>query len=163
MMRTRFEKMPDEARLWVYALNRALDPNEATEVAQTLEAFVASWESHGEPVTGIHEIVEDQFILLSGYCGSGIGGCSTDSSVRIIKEIEQRFGVDAFDRLLVFFRNGGGKLITAPRTDFQEMVRQGHVTAETPVFDTTITTVGDLRGGRFETTFGKSWHARAFG
>ena len=162
-MRTRFEKMPDDARLWVYALNRALDPNEATEVGRILDAFVAGWESHGEPVTGIHEVVEDQFILLSGYCPSGIGGCSTDSSVRVIKDIESRFGVDAFDRSLVYFRNGGGKLITAPRPDFQEMVRQGHINAETPVFDTTITTVGDLRAGRFETTFGKSWHARAFG
>jgi hypothetical protein len=162
-MRSRFEKMPDDARLWVYALDRALDPNEATEVAEILDAFVRTWQSHGEPVVGVHEVIEDRFVVLSGYCTSGIGGCSTDSSVRVIKEIEQRFGVNAFDRTLVFFRNGGGKLVAVPRSDFQEMVRQGHVKPETPVFDTTITTVGDLRAGRFETTFGKSWHARAFG
>jgi len=162
-MRTRFEKMPEEARLWVYALNRALDPNEAEAVNGALDTLVDSWESHGEPVAATYEVVEDRFIVLAGFCPSGIGGCSTDASVGVIKEIEKRFDVDAFDRSLVFFRDGGGKLITAPRPDFKEMVHQGHVTAETPVFDTTITTVGDLRNGRFETTFGKSWHARAFG
>lgn len=162
-MRTRFEKMPDDARLWVYALDRALDPNEAAEVGEILEAFVRTWQSHGEPVTGVHELVEDRFIILAGYCASGIGGCSTDSSVRVVKDIEKRFGLNAFDRTLVYFRNGGGKLVAVPRPDFQEMVRQGHVKPETPVFDTTITSVGDLRSGRFETTFGKSWHARAFG
>jgi hypothetical protein len=36
------------------------------------------------------------------------------------------------------------------------------VDADTTVFDPTIQFVGDLRRGAFETTFAKSWHARAF-
>jgi len=41
-------------------------------------------------------------------------------------------------------------------------VAGGKIDAETVVFDPTIQFVGDLRGGGFETSFAKSWHATAF-
>ena len=34
---------------------------------------------------------------------TGVSGCSTDSSVRLIKDIEQRFGVNMFDRTTLAF------------------------------------------------------------
>jgi len=161
-MYTAFEKMPDDTKLWVYALDRALTAEEEESVAAILLGFMREWTSHDVPVTGAFEIVEDRFLLLAGYCADGIGGCSTDSSVRTIKEIEQATGVNAFDRTLVFFRDGGGGLVSVPRVDFRELVNQGHVTDTTPVFDSTIQTVGELRAGHFEKPFEKSWHARAF-
>jgi hypothetical protein len=34
---------------------------------------------------------------------TGVSGCSTDSSVHLIKDIEQKFGVDMFDRTTLAF------------------------------------------------------------
>jgi hypothetical protein len=42
-------------------------------------------------------------ILMADETGAGVSGCSTDSSVRIIKEMERRFQVRLFDRILLAF------------------------------------------------------------
>lgn len=161
-MQVPFTQLPDDARLWVYALDRELSDNEVERATQTLDAFVADWASHNEPVNGAYEIVDGRFIVMAGYCADGVSGCSTDSSVRVIKQIESDLGINAFDRTLVFFRNGGGAVVAVARGEFKNLVSTGHVTDDTVVFDTTVTSVADLRAGKFETTFGASWHARAF-
>jgi len=161
-MNDRFAQMPDDARLWVYALDRAIAPDEMESVNDFLAAFVGQWQSHGVPVAGSYEVFEARFLLITGYCTDNISGCSTDASVRVVKDIEKAHGFNAFDRTLVFFRDAGGKVIGVKRGDFQELVNQGHAGPGTVVFDTTVETVGDLREGKFETTFELSWHGRAF-
>jgi hypothetical protein len=42
-------------------------------------------------------------ILMADEKATGVSGCSTDSSVRLIKDIEQRFGVNMFDRTTLAF------------------------------------------------------------
>lgn len=158
----RLEKMPDHARVWVYGLDRALDTDTASRVADVLDHFVQTWESHKVPVEGAWALVEGRFIVLAGYCTDGISGCSTDSSVRVIKALRKHLGVNALDRSLVFFRGDDSGVRSLSRTDFQKEVETGALGTGTPVFDTTIQTVSDLRQGKFETTFEKSWHAKAF-
>ncbi|MDH3197323.1 MAG: hypothetical protein OEO21_03705 [Candidatus Krumholzibacteria bacterium] len=161
-MKTTFDQLPDDARLWVYALDRPLTGEERARAVVLLDDFVAQWTSHEVPVAGAWVVVEDRFILVAGHCTDGVSGCSTDASVRVVKEIERVTGARAFDRSLVFFRDGDGRVTSVPRAEFQAFVEQGRVTADTRVFDGTIHSVGDLRAGRFERSFGESWHARAF-
>lgn len=160
-MKNLFNGIPDEARLWVYALARPLSEDEHRLVNERLAAFVPTWNSHGAPVHGAYEILDDRFVLIAGYTDGGVGGCSTDSMVRIMKELRET-GIDGFDRSLVFFRDAKQKVQSVKREDFQEIVKAGQIDADTAVFDTTIQFVGDLRRGGFETTFSKSWHASAF-
>jgi len=157
-----FAQMPDDARLWAYAFDRALTPEDTGRIDGMMAVFLPQWVSHGSPVTGAYTVFENRFLLIAGTCTDGIGGCSTDASVRMVQEIGAALEANAFDRTLVFFRNGGGRIVAVSRNDFKELVAQKHVAPETLVFDTTIQTVADLRAGRFETTFEKSWHARAF-
>jgi hypothetical protein len=81
--------------------------------------------------------------------------------VRVMKQLRDE-GLDGFDRTWVYYRDGEGKVNTAARSHFQDLVAKGSVAADTPVFDTTVQFVGDLRRGAFETAFSQSWHATAF-
>jgi len=157
-----FPDFPDDARVWAYALSKPLSPADRARVAEQLDAFIGDWESHGIPVVGSYTIAEDRFVLIAGYVPDGISGCSTDSSVRVMKELRENHGIDGFDRSLVFFRDANGAVQSVKRADFKALVGAGRVADDTTVFDTTIQFVGDLRRGGFETTFGKSWHATAF-
>lgn len=160
-MNSLFPAFPDDARLWVYAMSRPLSDAQREHVASRLSDFAARWQSHGTPVHGGFEIVENRFVLIAGYVDGGVGGCSTDSMMRVMKELREE-GLDGFDRTLVFFRDADNRVQAVSRADFQSMVRNGNVDAGTPVFDTTIQFLGDLRRGAFETTFARSWHAGAF-
>jgi hypothetical protein len=156
------EKLPDDARVWVYGLDRPLDADTRSRVEEVLDHFVSGWESHQVPVEGAYGIVEDRFILLAGHCTDGISGCSTDSSVRVIKALHEHLGVNGLDRSLVYYRTDDGAVHALNRVDFQKKVSAGILGEGTTVFDTTIQHVSDLRSDKFETTFEKSWHAMAF-
>jgi hypothetical protein len=158
-----FASAPDSARLWVFALARELSPEERALVARELDAFVGEWKSHGTPVRGSYDVLENRFVLIAGYVDDGVSGCSTDSMVRVMKALRQEHRIDGFDRTLVFFRDATGAARAVSRDEFQKMVEAGVVGDDTVVFDPTIQTVGDLRAGRFETTFARAWHATAFG
>jgi len=156
-----FPNFPDEAKLWVYALSRPLSNGDRELVREKLDTFIATWNSHGAPVNGAFEILEDRFVLIAGYVDDGVSGCSTDSMVRVMKELREA-GIDGFDRSLVFFRDAQEKTQAVKREDFQALVAGAQVDADTVVFDPTIQFIGDLRRGAFETTFARSWHASAF-
>lgn len=157
-----FTSFPDSAKLWIYPLARPLTEAGRARVTQRLDGFLREWNSHGAAVIGAYQIFEDRFILVTGYVEDGVSGCSTDSMMRVMKSLRDEYGIDGFDRSLVYFRDADRVLRGVTRPEFKALVSAEQVDADTVVFDSTITTVGDLRAGRFETTFGKSWHARAF-
>lgn len=158
-----FSNVPDTARLWVFALARELTPDEHALVTSQLDGFVGAWKSHGTPVRGAYEIVENRFVLIVGTVDDGVSGCSTDSMERVMTSLKQEHQIDGFDRTMVFFRDAKGSVCAVKRDEFQKRVESGAVGDDTIVFDATIQAVGDLRSGRFETTFARAWHATAFG
>ena len=77
---------------------------EAIQIEELLKNFTENWQSHGSPVKGYGNLIFGQFIvLIADESATGVGGCSTDSSVRMIKEIEKLFNVNLFDRQLLAF------------------------------------------------------------
>jgi hypothetical protein len=162
MNTTLFPNFPDDARLWIYALAKPLTAEDRARVSERLDAFVLEWTSHGAPVRGAYALLDDRFVLIAGHVDDGVSGCSTDSMVRVMKRLREESGIDGFDRTLVFFRDSVNRVQAVSRDDFKALVEAGSVDAETAVFDATVQSVGDLRRGGFETTFGKSWHSAAF-
>ncbi|HLG38656.1 MAG TPA: hypothetical protein VI461_03270, partial [Chitinophagaceae bacterium] len=84
-----------DSRVWVYQCNRLFSLNEALEIEEMLKEFALQWKSHGVPVKGEAHLFFGQFIILiADETATGVSGCSTDSSVRLIKGIEQQFEVN---------------------------------------------------------------------
>jgi len=109
-----------------------------------LEEFVSDWKSHGTPVKGYANLFYGQFIMLmADETASGVSGCSTDSSVRLIKAIEERFQVQLFDRLTLAFQRDG-KTQMVPLSQFAYALENGLITAETLYFNNTVLTKDEL-------------------
>lgn len=93
-----------QSRVWIYQSSRIFSISEALDIEETLQAFAEQWKSHGTPVKGAAYLFFGQFIILmADETATGVSGCSTDSSVRLIKEIEQQYGVNMFDRTMLSF------------------------------------------------------------
>ena len=93
-----------DSRVWIYQSNRIFSLSEALAIEDMLNDFTVKWLSHGSPVKGAGHLFFGQFIILmADEKATGVSGCSTDSSVRLIKDIEQRFGVNMFDRTTLAF------------------------------------------------------------
>ncbi|HMO32478.1 MAG TPA: hypothetical protein PKE63_04115 [Lacibacter sp.] len=92
------------SRVWIYQSNRLFSWGEALQVEEILNSFVEGWKSHGTPVKGFATLFFGQFVvLMADERATGVSGCSTDSSVRMIKILEETFGVTLFDRRLLAF------------------------------------------------------------
>ncbi len=98
------EDFADSSRVWVYQCDRLFLISEAFEIEDMLKEFVQNWNSHGAPVKGYANLFFGRFLIfMADETATGVSGCSTDSSVRIVKSIESRFKVDMFNRQLLAF------------------------------------------------------------
>src|SRR5215510_8663576 len=89
------DKFAPESRVWIYQSSRLFTLAEAFAIEDLLNEFTGKWLSHGVPVKGAAYLFFGQFIILmADERATGASGCSTDSSVRLVKDIEQRFGVN---------------------------------------------------------------------
>ena len=157
-----FSVFGDDSQLWVYPFREPLTEPTSRLIEQTLNGFLPTWVSHGDPVKGRFVIHEERFLLLTGDCSAGISGCAIDSSVQNFKALRDQHGLDGLDRSLVFFRDTEGRILAQHFLDFQKLTSSGRILPDTPVFDTTITTLGELRAGDLEKPFRDSWHAARF-
>ena len=132
------------SKVWIYQSNRLFLLNEALEIEIMLKEFTAGWLSHGVPVKGAGYLFFGQFIvLMADERATGVSGCSTDSSVRLIKEIERRFGVNMFDRALLAFVVKD-KIQLIPLQQLQYAIDHGFISTETLYFNNLVQTKEEL-------------------
>src|SRR5476651_2331251 len=87
------------SRVWIYQSNRPFDTAEVMEIQNMLKGFLESWNTHGTPVKGYANVFFNQFIvIMADETAAGVSGCSTDSSVRVMKQVEEQYKVDMFNR-----------------------------------------------------------------
>src|ERR1043166_4654244 len=128
------------SRVWVYQSSRLFGMNEALQIEEMLNQFTRAWLSHGVPVKGEAHLFFGQFIvLIADETATGVSGCSTDSSVRLIKDIEQRFKVNMFDRTTLAFVIKE-KVELLPLSHLQHAVDNGFISNDTLYFNNLVQT-----------------------
>lgn len=129
-----------DSRVWIYQSSRLFSMGEALQLEEMLTAFASRWKSHGTPVKGYANLFFGQFIILmADESATGVSGCSTDSSVRLVKEIEQIFKVSMFDRQsLAFVVKDKVQLI--PLSQLNYAFEQSFLTPETLYFNNLVMT-----------------------
>jgi hypothetical protein len=132
------------SRIWIYQASRLFTISEALQIEDRLKEFIGTWNSHGAKVKGYGNLFFGQFIILmADETASGVSGCSTDSSVRLIKEMEGHFKVQLFDRqLLAFLINDKVQLL--PLSQLAFAASDGFIRRDTLYFNNTITTKSAL-------------------
>lgn len=134
----------DNSHVWVYQSNRSFTVKETIQIEELLKDFAKNWKSHGTPVKGYANILFGQFIILmADETAMGVSGCSTDSSVRLIKNIEQDFEVELFDRLMLAFIIQE-RIQLLPLSKITSYLEDNLIATETLYFNNTILTKKEL-------------------
>jgi hypothetical protein len=135
----------DNSRVWIYQSSRAFIEKEEREINEQLYQFYVQWQSHGAPVKGWAKLMFKQFIVvIADETQEMVGGCSTDSSVRVIKSIERQYDVNFFDRMMITFllKNKAEML---PYTQVQYAINRGYINKDTLLFNNVgVTTKKEL-------------------
>jgi hypothetical protein len=161
-MRVPYETLPDDARAWVFASSRSLDPAEATALCDRVDTFLNGWNAHGDPLSSGREWIHDRFLVVAvDERSAPPSGCSIDALLGVLKGLESQLGARLTDHGDVVYRTPDGAITQVDRPTFARLAREGVVDVDTSVFDTTLTRKADV-ASRLEVPAREAWHRRAF-
>ncbi len=155
-----------DSRVWIYQSNRLFSMSEALQIEEMMSQFTHNWLSHGVPVKGAAHLFFGQFmVLMADETATGISGCSTDSSVRLIKEIEKVFGVNMFDRTTLAFvvkdKSDSYRIQLLPISQLQYAIDNGFISGETLYFNNLVQSKEELENN-WIIPVKNSWLAKRF-
>jgi hypothetical protein len=139
-----FDKISQNARIWVYQTNRQLTDNEALTIEKFLKPAVNQWAAHGASLLASAKILHNRFVLIAlDEIQNEASGCSIDASTRWFKELGEALNVDFFDRSQAYFE--GDEIKTFSVFQAKKAVESGLVSPETIIFNNnTLATLSDL-------------------
>jgi len=157
-----FEVLPDESRLWVFAVERTLVEADQENFLSAVDRFLETWAAHGMPLTCGRDFRRGRFLLVAvDETSVPPSGCSIDAMVGVLKDQERRLGLRILDNTPVWFV-ADGEVQRISRPEFSRLAEEGAVGPDTVVFDNTVTRLKDVRAGRWEGPARESWHQRVF-
>ncbi len=134
----------DDSRVWVYQSSRPLSEKEELEINEQLHHFYTQWQAHGAPVKGWARLLFRRFIvMMADETDVAVSGCSTDSSVRVVKSIERQYDIRLFDRLSITFLVKG-QPEALPMGQVQYAIDKGYIGAETLLFNNLVATKKEM-------------------
>jgi hypothetical protein len=132
------------SRVWIYQSNRPFSQDEALLTEAMLNGFAGTWKSHGDDVNGYAGLFFNQFIIvMADESRTGVSGCSTDSSVRLMKQLEENFGVSLFNRQLLAFVTEE-KITLLPLAELSNAIDIDFIKPDTLYFNNTVLTKAEL-------------------
>ena len=154
-----YQDLPSNSRVWVYQSEREFTSKELEFISEKAIDFIEKWTKHGYNLKGSFTIKYNQFLVLAVDEGfNNVSGCSIDSSVRFVQELEKSFQVDMMNKINVSFKDGDNINIVK-MNDFKEFAKANKITQETIVFNNMVTTKQELET-QWEVTANNSWHKR---
>ena len=160
-MNMKLNELPDSSRVWIYQSNTEFTEDQLKVINNTFEEFTSSWDYHGVGLNAAAEVLYKRFIVIAVDEGvQKAGGCSIDKSVVIIKSIEKEFGVELMNRMNLAYKEGED-ILCEKMPDFQRLIREGKITADTVVFNNLVETTGDLKKS-WQVPAKESWHKTLF-
>ena len=160
-MYVEFIDLPENSRVWVYLSERQFSENEKNLITQKLAAFCQSWNTHGNSMPTSFQLLEDQVLVLAvDESGLGASGCSIDSSVKILRELEKELGANITDQGKVTFKSDSGKISVTSALGIKSKVTSGEIDSQTLVINPLVKSKKDLDSVWI--LAGNSWMNRYF-
>ena len=118
-----FDQLPEEARIWIYPSDRPFRSDEILQLEQALSDFLAQWTAHNQSLEAGFVLPHDRFIVIGiNQETAHASGCSIDSSVRFIQELEEKFEIVLLDKMNVTFKQGD-YFVHKQLSDFRKMAK----------------------------------------
>ena len=144
-MNSQFDQMPDESRIWIYQSNRRLTHEEGMALQITTNQFISGWNAHGHILTAGFEFLFNHFLVLSVDESVQVAsGCSIDTSVALVRQLNDTFGVDFLDRTKIATKVDE-EVVLFELAAINGAVETGKLTSESLVFNNLCPTLGEFR------------------
>jgi chemotaxis regulatin CheY-phosphate phosphatase CheZ len=156
-----FEDLPEHSKIWIYQANRKLSDEEVNAITEATKEFVENWTAHGTSLEASFVMKYNRFIILAvNQDFHPATGCSIDSSVQFIQNLEAKYEIDLLDKMNVTYKTGE---FIAFKTliEFKQLAKSKSVSENTIVFNNLVNTIEEWQDF-WEVPANESWHSRFF-
>jgi len=158
-MFTEYKNLPNNSRVWIYQAEREFNQKEIEIIATKAEEFINSWTRHGDNLKGSFTIKYNQFLVLAvDESFNNVSGCSIDSSVRFVQQLEEELQLDLMNKMNITFKDNE-TINLVKLSDFQQFAKDKKISLETIVFNNMVNTKEDFENN-WEVPAKQSWHKR---
>lgn len=148
-----FRNFPQDSQVWIYQANRCLSYLETKKIQDLAKNYAHSWSAHGQPVTADAQVIFDHFLIFAVDDRSHASGCSIDSSVAFVKQLEQEFELCFFDRMQIVLEKDDA-FEQFHLNEIKAGLKNGYMDSSSYFFDNSINTLKDLKS---------KWHKKVAG
>ena len=146
------------SRVWIFQANRKLKASEVAIIQDEMKPFMQGWASHGNDLYGDFVVDADLFLVIGvDEKRAPASGCSIDTLMRQIKDLNEKLNIDLLDRLKIAYEDPSTEIRIVTMGEFKELMSKDIITGQTTVYNNLIETVADL-DENWRTTVSNSWH-----
>lgn len=156
-----FEQMPEYSRVWVYQADQQFTAADEQAIRERLIRFCEGWNTHGNLIPTSFDLIESQILILAvDESNLGASGCSIDSSVRTLRDLESQLQINLTDQGKISLKKPSGELKVIPALGVKARVAAGEIDVEAEVINPAVRTKADLKS--FWQPVRNSWLNRYF-
>ena len=113
-----FKSLEKNSRVWVFQSLDFIDDRLVEEIKEKISSFLSKWKSHQKDFKSSFEIRYNTFIIIAADEANLVSGCSIDSLINFIKDLENSYELQLLDKLHVKYIENG-KIITQHLNQFK--------------------------------------------
>jgi hypothetical protein len=140
---TSFEKLSDDASVWVFAASRPWTTDQAAMIQKHIDGFLQDWSSHGSALRAAAKILNNSLLVVALDEGPDASGCSIDKLYRLVRDLGVATGTSLLE---------GGRIVYRINGDVRSVPRsqRAAVPPEAVIIDTTVNRLAAIRSGAWE-------------
>lgn len=156
-----FTELNKKARIWIYQADRKLTEQEQEFILLEGQNFSEQWTAHNHALKASIAVKHQQFIILSvDETQAMASGCSIDKSVRFIKELESKLGINLLDKTNIAFLKDNTVYLESMKT-LKDKIALGEIDENSLVFNNLVSDV-DAFNQNWVVPAKDSWMSRYF-
>ena len=154
---------PEQSKVWIHQCNRFFTDLEAQSIENELSTFLNKWTAHQQQLHAQCVLLHQCFIvILLNEQNTQASGCSIDALTHFLKQVEQKYAIQLFNRELFAFKNPHTlETVIATKKEMETFIQQGIVNDNTLIFNNLINTCQQLKN-EWQIPFKHSWHKNFF-
>ena len=108
-----YHTLPDTAKVWVFVSDRILSESDVASMNHSCKNFIDKWHSHNKDVYGSFTLLHNCIIIIAANDGiTDVSGCSKDSLVHFMQDMQKHLHLNFFDRKIVVIKKEEDIILT---------------------------------------------------
>ncbi len=151
-MLVKFDTLANNSRLWIFQSSHSeFTQMQCHNITLDLERFVSSWQAHYNDIIAGVKILFSRFIIVAANESTQeVTGCSIDTLINFMKELEKKYNLNLFDRMILAYKINN-EIKTCPSSQIKKTIQDNTI-----IFDNTIRYKSDLES-KWQVKAKNSW------